>query len=164
MNETTFERTTHKTDHTKVKVGDIMAVLHFVRVDKVLKGGKEIGVKPVLSGSLTDEFYIKGEQLVEDCLSADYYKEEQTVTMTKAAELLVGSVNCPFSVCFEKQDGEERILRGLLVRPEPLLGRSLCRDLEKKEEKDQFRLVDHRSLLWIVVQGVKYTVGRKGKK
>lgn len=162
MNETTFERTTHKTDHTKVKVGDIMAVLHFVKVDRVLLGGEQISVKPVLSGSTTDGFHINGKTLIQDCLSADYYKEEQQVTMTKAAEILVGSVNCPFSVCFEKQDGEERILRGLLVRPEPLLGRSLCRDLEKKEEKEQFRLVDHRTILWIVVGGVKYSV--KGKK
>lgn len=48
--------------------------------------------------------------------------------------------------------GELRVLTGHMVKPEPLLGRSRVWDLEKRD----FRLVDHRSLQWIIIRGVKY--------
>ena len=57
-----------------------------------------------------------------------------------------------------KQDGTERTLRGKLVKPEPLLGRSMVEDLDSDDKKNRLRQVDHRTINWLVVDGVKYTV------
>jgi len=75
----------------------------------------------------------------------------------KAAEILVNAYHRPLTVCFVKNDGTERTLRGRLVKPEPLLGRSTVEDLDVTNG-NRLRLVDHRTIKWIVVDGTKYTV------
>lgn len=104
------------------------------------------------------DFWIKGAELVRECLSADQHVAEETVTMTRAAEILVSSYNTPFTVCFTKAEGEERVLRGRLVQPEPLLGRSQVEDLDIDRSKHRIRQVDHRTIKWLIVGNVKYTV------
>lgn len=59
--------------------------------------------------------------------------------------------------------GEERTLRGRLINTEPKLGRSSVIDLTiEKQVKGDFdnrqRLVDHRSINWLIVNDVKYLV------
>jgi hypothetical protein len=83
------------------------------------------------------------------------------VTMTRAAEILITSFNRPLTVRFVKKQGGERVLRGRLLRPEPLLGRSYVEDLDAKGDS-RIRLVDHRTIKCLIVDGVKYTV--KGRK
>ena len=102
------------------------------------------------------DFKVEGKELIENGFSADQYDEEEKVSMTRAAEILVSSYNRPLTVCFDKNDGTERVLRGRLVHPEPLLGRSMVEDLDLPS--DRFRLVDHRTLKFLVVDGVKYSV------
>lgn len=99
------------------------------------------------------DFSITGE-LVDQVYSADFFDKTETKSLTELAQLLSTSFNIPFTVSFEKQDGKERILRGRLKSPEPLLGRSYVEDLDKKENR--IRLVDHRHLNWMIVNGVKY--------
>ena len=149
------DRPVHKTDPSAVKVGDIMAFTYFVKVHSVRNSPLVIGVDN-LDGAM-GSIDIQGKELVESGLSADQFNEELTVSKTRAAEILVSSHNRPFTVSFQKEDGTERILRGRLIKAEHLLGRSMVEDLEK-DEKNRVRLVDHRTLNWIVVEGTKYIV------
>ena len=54
--------------------------------------------------------------------------------------------------------GEERKLIGYLLRTEPKMGRSQVIDLEIDKDKHRIRLVDHRTLRWLILKGVKYEV------
>jgi hypothetical protein len=158
------ERRQHKVRAERVKPGDLMALVHFVRVLEVGAGGEAMKVHDLDHdrGDLT----VTGRSLVEHALSADQYEEEVRVSMTRAAEVLVAAHNRPLTVCFVKQGskktgegaGEERILRGRLVEPNGLLGRSLCEDLDLPEGQNRLREVDHRTIKYLVVDGVKYVV------
>lgn len=150
-------RTVHPVDPAKVQNGDLMAFTYY---GKVIHANKSFdGHKLMVQGlaGAPDSFGVNGDKLIVAALSADQYHEEQKVTKTAAAELLVSSFNRPFTVCFTKQEGEERTLRGRLVQPEPLLGRSHVEDLDITEGH-KLRLVDHRTIKWLVLEGVKYTV------
>lgn len=148
------DRKIHKVDTSKVSDGDIMAFVYYVKVkDSRLKDNLTV---TGLDGGVQD-IQIRGKELIENAFSADQYAEEEKVSKTRAAEILVHATNRPLTVAFEKQDGTERVLRGRLIRPEPLLGRSMMEDLDLTT-KDRMRLVDHRSLKWLVCDGVKYIV------
>lgn len=149
------DREKYSVDHEKVKPGDLMAFTYWVKVQSVHNNGDSLLVQ-----NLDDHdspITINGETLIEKSLSADQYEVEQKVSKTKAAELLVNSTNRPFTVSFLKTDGEERVLRGRLVKPEPLLGRSMVEDLELKGV-NRLRQVDHRTIQHLIVDGVKYMV------
>lgn len=134
----------------KTKVGDLLAVIKYAKVIRVFND--EAVLRDVEDES---EFRIIGSSLVEKCLSADQFEETKKVSKTELAEKLVSSFNQPLTVCFDKSDGTERILRGKLLEPEPLLGRSYLEDMDITD-KNKTRLVDHRSLKYIIVDGVKY--------
>ena len=53
--------------------------------------------------------------------------------------------------------GEERILIGYLVHEEAKMGRSQVIDLEAKGDH-RLRLVDHRSLNWLILKNKKYII------
>lgn len=144
-------------DPQKVKEGDLMAFVYYGQVTKVYSeyAGHRLQVKG-LAGA-PGEFSVNGDSLIINALSADQVHEEHRVTKTRAAELLVTSFNRPLTVCFVKQDGQDRVLRGRLVQPEPLLGRSHVEDLDVAGA-NKLRLVDHRTIKWLIVEGVKYVV------
>lgn len=102
-------------------------------------------------------FSVNGQELIDRAFSADQYVTEERVTMTQAAEILISSYNRPLTVCFTKQGGEQRVLRGRLIKPEPLLGRSSVEDLDVKDGH-RIRLVDHRTIQYLIVNGKKYVV------
>lgn len=157
-------RKQHKVSAERVKPGDLMALVHFVRVLEVAPGGESMKVHDLDHDR--GDLNITGRSLVENALSADQYEEEVRVTMTRAAEVLVASHNRPLTVCFVKQGskrtgegaGEERVLRGRLIEPNGLLGRSLCEDLDLPEGQSRLREVDHRTIKYLIVDGVKYVV------
>jgi len=149
------ERKVNKTEPIQVKAGHLMALIHYVKVKDVRNGGKEMLVDDVDHPG--KDIHIRGEELVINALSADQFAEEVKATKTAVAELLVTSPHRPFTVCFEKADGTERTLRGRLVKPEPLLGRSMVEDLDETG-KNRMRQVDHRTIKFLVVDGVKYVV------
>jgi hypothetical protein len=151
-----METKVNPVEPANVKVGDLMAFVYYTRVKNSDTRQEKLVVEDVYNGK---EFSVFGNQLISSSFSADQFSEEIKVTKTKAAEILVGSVNRPFSVSFDKADGSERVLRGKLVAPEPLLGRSMVEDLDlAASEKNRLRQVDHRTINWIIVEGVKYTV------
>ncbi len=159
------ERKTYPTDANKVKPNDLMAIIHYVRVAQISPTADRMQVTPVNGNGQSID--VIGKELITAAFSADYFAEEVTTTMTDVAQKLVESHNRPLTVCFVKQpakgeeEGEERVLRGRLLSHEALLGRSYVEDMDKPE-KDRVRLVDHRTIKWLVVDGVKYKV--KGKK
>jgi hypothetical protein len=153
------ERKVHKTDPSKVQTGDVMAIITYVKVKTVAPDKKSLLITDLDNGS--GDISMQGAELIRNALSADRYEEEVQVGKLEAAEILITSHNRPLTVCFDKADGEERILRGRLVKHEALLGRSMVEDLENPNPKDRVRLVDHRTLKWLVVDGVKYVVAKR---
>lgn len=101
-------------------------------------------------------FNIQGEDLIERLTSADGFGSEKSLPKTDIASLLINAWNQPFTVEYMKKDNTKRVLRGRLIKPEPLLGRSLVEDLDKEGERA--RLVDHRTITSLILNGVKYTV------
>ena len=152
--EQTGQRRTNKIDPNKVMPDDLMAVIYYVKVNNKNYNGDKLSVQELDAGIPNIE--ITGKDLIKNCLSADQFAEEMEVSMTKMAEIFITSYNRPLKVCFVKQDGEERTLRGRLIQPEPLLGRSHVEDLDLEKGKHRLRLVDHRTIKWLVVDGVKY--------
>lgn len=149
------DRIINKVDPGQVKVGDIMTFTYYVKVKNATSD--RLIVEDL--DHENSELQINGTELIQNALSANFFTETQKIGKTQAAEILVQSVNRPFSVSFVKADGTSRELIGRLIKPEPLLGRSMVEDLElPKSEKNRIRQVDHRTIEWIIVEGVKYTV------
>mmetsp|Transcript_3863 Transcript_3863/g.4503 ORF Transcript_3863/g.4503 Transcript_3863/m.4503 type:complete len:234 (-) Transcript_3863:103-804(-) len=114
------------------------------------------------------------------------FSEVQKISLTQVATLLADANSKCFTVCFttkvddkmvaeklkdvkaklnaaqarqlakEVLVGKETELIGRLSRSEGKLGRSLVIDLPSQG----YRQVDHRTLRWLIVEGVKYTVKR----
>ena len=150
------EHVTHPIKVSKIKDGDLMAFVYYTKV-KSVKAGRPIVLEVQNLDKESTDFQVHGKELIEKGFSADQFEEEIKVTKTRAAEILISSHNRPLTVCFEKTNGQERVLRGRLLTPEPLLGRSMVEDLDVTG-KNRLRLVDHRTIKYLVVQGVKYVV------
>jgi hypothetical protein len=151
------DRKKNKVVPDQVKTDDLMALVYYVKVKQVRNNGEILVVGDVDHGGA--DITVQGKELIEGSYSADYFAEEEKVTMTQAAEVLVGSANRPLTVCFIKTDGTERTLKGRLVRPEPLLGRSMVEDLTlAPTDLNRLRQVDHRTIKFIVIDGVKFVV------
>ncbi len=152
------DRKTHGVDVTKINKGDLMTFTYWVTVkDKLKQNNVEI-LRVIDVNDQLAVFEIRGKELVESGTSADQFHENQKITKTAAAQLLIESHNKPFTVSFMKQDGQERVLRGRLVKHEALLGRSMVEDLDSTDKKNRMRQVDHRTLNWIVVDGMRYEI------
>lgn len=152
-----YERKIHKVNASSVKSGDLMSLVYYVKVKAVDPARHELIVEDLDNGGA--EIMLRGKELIETSHSADQHLEEEKVSKTQAAEILVHSINRPLTVSFLKADGTERIIRGRLVKPEPLLGRSMVEDLDiPSAEINRLRQVDHRTINWLVVEGVKYVV------
>jgi hypothetical protein len=156
---------------SKVKPGDLVLTKTYVKVDEV-RDDNNIVVSDV---DKPQRFRIEGKELIDELGSADSFDTVEKVTLTKMAETLSTSYTTPFTVCFNKQltdkdikegkkIGELRKLRGRLIAPEPLLGRSKVEDLDLAEGSHRMRLVDHRNINWLIVNGVKYEKGKPRKK
>lgn len=152
------DRKINKVLANKVAVDDLMAFVNYVKVNQVLAGGEELIVTD--QDHNTRKIKISGKDLVENSLSADQFTETEKVTKTEAAEILISLHNRPFTVSFEKADGKERVLRGRLIKHEALLGRSMVEDLDESASnpKGRVRQVDHRTINYLIVEGVKYIV------
>lgn len=143
----------------QVQRGDIMAFTYWAKVDDIKKNTlqADLSLQVLNLDDNNSPFGVHGSNLIEKSFSADRYTEEKKVTKTEAAQLLVNAYNRPFTVGFTKVDGSSRTLRGRLLSPEPLLGRSHVEDLDITSGS-RLRLVDHRSIEFLIIDGVKYVV------
>lgn len=153
MPQDTDDRTTNPVDPTKVVAGDMMALIHWAKVKEV-RSPDHIIFTDVDTDS---DFHVQGRELVRKAFSADQYAASEKISKTAAAEILVSSYNRPLTVVFIKADGTSRTMRCRLIKPEPLLGRSMVEDLDVAGNQ-RTRLVDHRTIESVIVDGVRYTV------
>ena len=138
-----------------IKNGDLMSFTHFVKVFRKNNNMLYGHTLDVYDIDNENDFTIKGTELIKTGFSADVYDEEERVTKTRLAELLSEAYGKPFTVCFVKSSGEERVLRGRLVGVEKLMGRSQVEDLDLEKGKN-FRLVCHRTLRWLIIDNTKF--------
>lgn len=145
------------TETNKIKVNDLLAIIYYVKVTESIPHSDKIVVQDV--DNPNNKMAIQGKEVLQNSYSADQYDREEKISKTAAAEILVSSCSQPFTVSFTKDDGKERVLRGRLVRPESLLGRSLVEDLDiSGPVNKRLRQVDHRTLNWLIINNVKYSV------
>lgn len=162
----------HKCNANDLRVGDFVSRISYCQVTK--KNPNKVWVKNE-SGY---EWGISNSVIEKEMFTAGHYSRVEKQTMTQLAETLMNARNAAFTVCFERKltpdyvekviaknsdstpkeisklvlHGKTRILIGKLESVEEKLGRSRVIDLECNE----FRLVDHRTIKWIVYQNVKY--------
>lgn len=134
-----------------VCVDDVMAIVHYFKVNSVYNRGNDLRVTDLHNKG---DFEIHGRSLVETAFSADRYETEKKTTKTKIAEALVNAGHKPFTVHFVKQNGKERTMRAKMIAPEPMMGRSRVEDFDDKALKQ----VDHRTIQWLILDNVKYMV------
>jgi hypothetical protein len=60
--------------------------------------------------------------------------------------------------------GEKRTVIGYLLESDDKFGRSLVKDFTLEGSKDKTRLVDHRSIEFIIYKNVKYSLRNKPGK
>lgn len=149
------ERKMNKLNPKNVQRNDLMAILYFVKVDAVPQAGEHMVVTDVDQDQ--GPINVRGNSLIKNSLSADRFEEVVKLSQTDVLKILVTSYNRPFTVVFDKENGEERALRGRLIAPDELRGRSQVEDLDQPAGK-RFRLVDHRTVKSLIVDGVKYEV------
>lgn len=148
-------RKSARIEYDDMKVGDIMAFVSYGKITHKNQHGQDLRLASLDKGC--PDFMVTGKPLIESGLSADRAADEVRVTKTQAAELLISSHNRPFTVVFKTQEDKVRTLRGRLVSAEPLLGRSHVEDFDITDAH-RLRLVDHRTLISLVVNGIKYVV------
>jgi hypothetical protein len=146
------DRATHPTDPDKVAVGDIVCIYSYAKVKEVGSRAESLTVEDLIQGG---EFTIDGRDMIAGVASADYFADTVRVSKTQMARILITTAGKPLTVDFVKKDGQERRLRGYFVSHEEMFGRSLCLDLDEKKD-DNLRLVDHRTLVSLIVGGVRF--------
>lgn len=132
-----------------------MQFKYYAKVAAVSGDGAHLKVTDVDRGK---SFNVDGTDLIQAAYSADQYETEVKVSQTEVIDVLMRSYNLPFTACFEKACGEERVLRGRLIEPDGRRGRSHVEDLDLPADTKggRQRQIDHRTLKWLIVAGVKY--------
>lgn len=109
------------------------------------------------------EFEVHGGDLLDTFVSASEYSGSVETTKTDLAGILVNAGHLPFTVTFVKADGLLRTLTGTLVKHETLLGRSMVHEFSSVVKAngsfkgdDGIRLVDHRTIEQIIIDGTRY--------
>lgn len=145
-------------DPIKNKSGNIVLTFNWLRLTKDGRADQFVGDDldiPDLKG-----ISVSGKDLVAAAYSADHYATEEKVSRTEVLKKLQTCYNIPFTVCFDKKDGSERVMRCRLIGPDEGMGRSMVTDLDAPENDSgkRIREVDHRTLKYLIVGNVKYTV------
>lgn len=136
------------------KVGELANLTYWVKVVSV-ESPEKLLVEDLNSGN---KFFVQGKELVESMASADNFVKTEKLTKTAMAEKLISLYGRPFTVNFDEQSGKNRTLRGRLLNPEPLLGRSYVEDLDIPLGQHRLRQVDHRTINWLICEGTKFVV------
>lgn len=138
----------------KTQKGDMISFTNFAKIVSVDKNGNSITVEDTNG----DVFDIQGKDLIQKADSAGQFAKQEKVNKKEMAETLLNARDSVFTVHFEKADGNMRTLVGRLLESENLMGRSNVIDLElPSHEKNKMRQVDHRTIEWMILRGIKYT-------
>ena len=104
------------------------------------------------------EFQINGRELVRSVNRSAHFDSEKKLNKTELLQKLRSTRGMIFSCLFKKVDGSDRLIEGIYAGPDEGFGRSYVLDLEKLREGDNnpMRLLDHRTIQYIILDGVKY--------
>ena len=177
-----------KTNTRELKEGDLLSRISFMKV--TYNNGSGIGV----ANEEGFEWSIGSQIVANECYSTQFEKTEN-ISRTALAEMLMSARDAIVVVDFNKQatadtvhaklteadgskvtkkmlagllKGESRTMTGYVIGAEPILGRTIMIDLEKKkvlsktkdgvEWDSRQRQVDHRTLNSVIYKNVKYIV------
>jgi len=152
-----------KTNMSKLSKGDFLGRVSFMQVQggSTRHGGFEVANEDGF------QWAIGSNIIKEECYSTQFSDTVKT-PKTGIAEILINANDAIIQVCFDKADGSERVLTGYVIGAEVVLGRTIAIDIEKpkkirkgkdgKEFDERQRLVDHRTLKWLIYKNVKYFV------
>ena len=153
----------HDVDPNSVKRDDLMAFTYWARVESNQPVGRRFSSeandrKLTVRNVDTDaQFDVIGNPLISGSMSADQFVKTKRTKKTEFPEILSNAKNVPFTVKFEKADGSPRVLRGRLIGVDQKnLGYIDVEDLDI-DDGNRFRMVDCRTIQYIIVGGVKYT-------
>lgn len=170
---------TDRTNVSSLKVGDYISYTEYYEVTGVndtsvhLKNERDF---PIIADK---------KVVSEGMYTASQFNEEKKVSRSELASILENARDTIFTVNFNKQvsqasmaeklegadlssavarkrlakellRGPERTLTGYLVASEPRLGRSNVVDRTLPSGEHNQRLVDHRTINWMVYKNVKY--------
>lgn len=137
-----------------IKKGDLLCDLHYFVVSDVNETGAYF--KDISTGeewSVPIKFV---NSAIKDAWSAESFEKQEKLCRGEVVRKLLDAGVRPFTVEYIKSDGEDRKLRGVFIKGEPTLGRSIVKDLDLQE--DNVRMVDHRTIRSLVLDNVKYIV------
>lgn len=135
-----------------ITVGERLSSTMYLEV--LQKGTEEIKVKD----NFGREFIVRGTKLIEATMnSSRQFDSTESVSKTKAAEILLESNATVFEVIFDKANGEERTLVGYLLNTENLMGRSNVIDLAITSG-NPLRQIDHRTIKSIISKDTRNVV------
>ncbi len=166
----------------KIKKGDYLSRISYLKVEDVKKDYATVSNEDGLTWQIDNSI------LQQECVSASEYSKEEEVNRTKLIEIFSNVGDKVFTVNFNKEPkaddylkltrgegnkilsfaemkksfskvkGEERTLIGYMLNTENGFGRSNVIDLEIPSDQHRIRQVNHRSLNWLVLNGIKYIV------
>jgi hypothetical protein len=126
----------------QIKKGEVLSTTLYTTVQKKTADGRS--------------FAIKGPQFIEGSMnSSEQFTTTKKVSRTEVVEAFVNAGDSVFTVNFIKADGQERVLVGRLLNTENHMGRSNVEDLQTTD-KNKMRQVDHRTINWTIVRGIKW--------
>lgn len=151
------------TDTRAIRKGHVMLIEQYVLVthEPARPGGEpSVQLRDLHTGA---EWTRTGEDIVARMHTADQFDPAKEVALpkTRLVKVLEDAGSHPFTVCWVKKEGEERTLRGRYVsNAEHDLGYSWVEDLDLAPDVKGGRLrqVDHRTIQWVVLDGVKYVL------
>lgn len=136
---------------TKLKKGSIISTTLYMTVNSVNVKNGEI----IVTDQHGRQLVTKGKEFIEKAFtSADQFTSTMKVSRTELIEYMLSAKDDVFTASFVKQDGTNRTMIAHLIGEETKMGRSLVMDLEEGGPKQ----IDHRTLNWVILNGVKYTV------
>ena len=137
-----------------IKKGDILGDLHYFTVTDISETGAFF--KDVDTG---EEWSVPIKYMdiaLKDAWHTENYATELKRCRSEVIRILLEAGVRPFTVEYVKANGENRKLRGIFIKGEPTMGRSIVKDLDKTE--DNIRMVDHRTIKSLVIDNIKFTV------
>jgi hypothetical protein len=166
------EHPLNKSITKNLKEGDYLSRISYC---KVIKKNKDSNFS--VENENKYSWNISSNIVEREMIPISHYHTIHKKTMTELATILINAGNIGLTICFEKKPqeknienilnsnnvsnkemskkllkGDIRVMLCRLINAEPLLGRSRVMDLEINEK----RLIDHRTIKWIVYNYNKY--------
>ena len=145
------------TDVSQLKEGDIISYTQYLRFTGIF----DINGRLNLIDTFGDKIGISPSIIEKGAYNGTQFDSEEKMTRTELIGILDKVGDTVFTAHFIKQNGEERQITARMINVENGFGRSNVIDLEialNDPKANAVRQIDHRTLNWIILKGVKYSV------